>query len=33
MGRLEDAEKILERLRPLDAAHARELEAAIREGK
>jgi len=33
MGRADEAEKILERLRPLDAAHARELEAAIQVGK
>ncbi len=33
LGRLDDAGKVLERLRTLDSAHARELEAAIQGGK
>lgn len=33
LGRLDEARTILERLRVLDSAHARELEAAIQVGK
>ena len=33
LGRLDEARTILERLRSLDSAHARELEAAIQVGK
>lgn len=33
MGRLEDARRVLERLRPLDAERARELSEAIAKGK
>ena len=33
MGRLDDARRVLERLKPLDAARARELDEVIAKGK
>jgi tetratricopeptide (TPR) repeat protein len=33
MGRLDDARKILDRLKPLDTARAKELEEEIAKGK